>query len=312
MVPLFFNRRFDSQFSFTLPDFHGLWIIIGLVIVLNVLILLSFVSIKKKTFDYDTCDLLVSGRATIAFFLAIFEELCALIGSGSLQGNGASRFEFEAQHGVFAAANLFESYPQRNLRPVNQVVYFLILLIPVCLIWGFHILIHFQTSLPAVDYQTFFSRYFPAMLVEIIFACFLLFAASYCGKLADRIFQISRFESYLLVCRCVPIIPAEQPTNHPIENINPQPQGKWSEVTGPEKNLVGWLKSPETLTKFSAHVMWARITTESSAPSGIRNVTSFCQDQNLTGFVDTILNALKSVNFETMETSKTAPRLQDN
>ena len=311
VAPLLVNRRFGSQFALTVPDLQGLWTIIGVLVAVNFLIIVSFVSTKKRSLDFETRDLLVRGKGTIVFFLAILEELLSLVNSRNLSGNGTSRFEYKVQDDLFAVVDLFESHPKRNFGPANRIVYLLIVSIPLCLIWGFQKLIHFQFPATNVDHYMFFSHYFPAMLVEIISACFLLFMASYFGKLTDNIFQISRFDSYLMVCRCLPANPNEISMDDQIDNLGYQPQDKWCEVHGPENNLLEWMKRPEKLTKFSARIMWTRIATESSFPSGIRKVTSFDQDASLQSFMDEILNVLKSLNFEIEATSETASQLKE-
>ncbi|MGO8879927.1 MAG: hypothetical protein ACLQMS_10510 [Desulfomonilaceae bacterium] len=291
------NRNFHLQISFAQPDFTNLWGILGALITINLLVALSFVSIRKRNRDLESRDLIVSGYGAMVFFLAIFEELCTLVNSRNLSGNDPYRFQAKLKDGSFAVAGLFESYPNRNNRPANRVVYFLLPLIPCCLIWGFYRLINFQFPTGVIDQHLFFSRYFSSVLLEVVFACFLLFAASHFTRLTRLIFQISKFESYLIACQCSRLLEQSDTSldsSHPCE---------WRDLSGPENDLIEWIQQPEEQRRLSVKITWAKAGTESAYASGDRNVTSFENDRELQVLIDRILAVLNRVNFEIQKTS---------
>ena len=306
--PELFNRNFHLQISFAHPDFTNLWGIIGALIAINLLVAVSFVSIIKSNCDLESRDFIVSGRGPMVFFLAIFEELCTLVNSRGLSGNDPSRFQARLKDGNISVAALFESHPEINNRPANMIVYLLLPLIPCCLIWGFYRLIDFQFPAGFIDQRLSFYHYFPSMLVEVVFPCLLLFAASHFRRLVRLIFQISKFESYLIACQCSRsrlLDQSDTSLDSAGTSIDNDSRGKmvsnpceWHELSGPEDDLIEWARQPEMQNGFSTKVTWAKAVTESAYPSGDRKVTSFENDRELQVLIDRILVVLKRVNFE--------------
>jgi len=307
--PVMLNKHFGFQIAFVVPQFGNLWTILSALVVINLFAALSFISIRKRHFDFESRDLVVSGNGAMVFFLSIFEELCTLVNSRNLSGNQPSRFQTKLSDGTFNVAGLFEGYPNRNIKPANIVVYLLLPMIPCCLIWGFYRLINFQLSAPAMDQHLFFSRYFSSMLLEVAFACFLLFAASHFARLTRLILQISKYESYLIACQCRTLVSSDS-TDSVVNHISHDSESdlrsgscEWQELSGPENDLIEWIKEPEKQRQFSVKITWARASTESSFPSGDRKSTSFERDKELEILIDKILIVLRHVNFESQEAS---------
>ena len=306
------NRYFHFQISFIPPDFTNLWVTLGALITINLLVVLSFVSVRRRNCDVQSQDLIVSGNGAMVFFLAIFEELCMLVNARNFSGNDPYRFHAKLEEGSLTVAGLFESYPNRNNRPANMVVYLLLPLIPFFLIWGFYRLINFQCPPGPIDQYLFCSHYLSQMLLEVVFACLLLVAASHFARLTRLIFQISKFQSYLIACQCSRLLedsdslsdPAETSFGHNSKSkLAASRPCEWSDLSGPENDLIEWIQKPEQQRDFSVKIAWAKAWTESTFPSGERKVTSFEKDKELQVLIDRILTVLKRVNFEIRETS---------
>lgn len=317
VAPVLINKRFDAQIAIVFPDLTYLWAILGLLFGINLLAFFSFVPTRKRNIDFESVDLVVSGNAAMVFFLSIFEELCALTNSRNLSKNSPNRFQIKSSDGNFGVAGLFESYPERKSRS-NIHAYLVLPLIPCFLIWGFHRLINFQIPLAMTGPKLFFSQYFLSMLVEIAFACILLFAASFFARFDRLIFQISRFESYLIGCRCRPLEANNSSVNSLRNRAKNESQNnlrveddELAYLAGPDSNLMEWLKQPEKPCRFSARVTWSRVITEASSPSAVRNVISFERDKKLQSLIARILVVLKHVNFEVEDTSEAFPQAAD-
>ncbi|MCX5872032.1 MAG: hypothetical protein NTY51_02195 [Deltaproteobacteria bacterium] len=308
LVPKLLNQSLGLKIAIIVPDFVNLWSLLALIIMINIFVAFSFISIRKTEFHAETHELLVSGHGAMVFFLAIIEEMCRLVNLRTLSGDTPSRFQSKGPYGTQALASLFEGYTIRQNRPANLWVYVLFPVAACCLIWGFNGLINFQFMVPSTDHHLFFSRYFPVMLLEVAFYCFLLYAAFHFIRIIRLIFEIAKFESYVIACKCEALSSDDLPENRLGRNSKSrslEDTYEWKELCGPEDNLIEWVKQPQGVQQFSVMIASATARTETSFHGGSRFVTSLEQSMELKVLIEKIINVLSSVNFRIKEVPAT-------
>lgn len=309
LVPKLLNQGLGLKIAIVVPDFVNLLSLVTLIIMINIFVILSFISIRKTVFQSQTHELVVSGQGAMVFFLAIVQEMCRLVNLKTHSGDTPSRFECKRQpDGTQALGSLFEGYMIRQNRPANLWVYLLFPVAACCLIWGFNGLINFQFMVASSDHLLFFSRYFAVMLLEIAFYCLLLYAAFHFIRIIKLIFEIAKFESYLIACKCETLrseLPAADIPENGLGRNSKSPSFEdtyeWNELLGPDDNLIEWIKQHQGVQQFSVMIACARARTESALHGGSRFVTSLEQSKELQVLIHKIISVLSNVNFRTKE-----------
>jgi len=292
--PIMLKHYMGIQLNFVVPSFTDLWLLFGGLVFTNTVLVISFISLKKKTFKFENRNFLVSGGTAMALFMCVFEELCSLFNPRGAWRSPPRRFICDYVGGAYELATLFESYPVQKNRRVNFLGYLLFPLSVCFLIWGFTTLINFRLDLPDMEYHEFFYRYFLGMVVQIAFPCFLVMAAFHLMSLIQRIFEISRFDSHLIACYCKMDSSSEvSPPHETVSHSN-----KWRHFSGPENDLIQWIKNPESLREFSVKICWTRTETEAPLIWESRWITLMESDRELQGLIERLLDGLRKVQFE--------------
>ncbi|MFH0960643.1 MAG: hypothetical protein V1897_18305, partial [Pseudomonadota bacterium] len=292
--PIMLKQYTGIQLNFVVPTFRDLGFILGGLVVTNSILAISFVSLNKKTFEFDNRSFFVSGRTALVFFMSIFEEICSLFNPRNLLFSPAKRFIRDDVEGAHKIATLFESHPVRKYGHVNLLVYLLFPLSLCLSIWGFATLIKFRLDFPDMEYEVFFYRYFFEMIMQIAFPCFLIMSGFHLMNLARRIFEISRFDSHLITCYCETVPSSEAIAARETVALS----NKWRHYSGPENDLIKWIKNPESLREFAVKICWARIATEAPLIREARWVTLMQLDKEFEGLIERSLDGLKKVQFE--------------
>ncbi len=308
IVPSSVNRIFGAKVVLVTPYMGNLWILLSIWVVINLIIVGGFISFSRINLSRDSRELTVSGNGAIIFFLAFFEELCALTNPGNVSAESPSRFQTKENGNDYSLATLFESYPLKIYRVANLLVYLLIPVVTFSIIWGFYRLINIS-AVPVSHYPLFFSRYLPEIVTGIAFSCLLIFGSFHFLRAIRTIFEISQFESSLISCQCN----VRRSNNTEASSTSGQEDGvssgnsaisdseKWVELFGPEQDLIHWVKNPEGVREFSARISWARSLSESPSPWGPRFITSMRRDDEFNILIARILKALSTVSFEIRE-----------
>jgi len=309
IVPSSMNRNFGVKVVFTTPYMGNLWILLSVWVVINLIIVSSFISFSRMNFSSDSREFTVSGNGAIIFFLAFFEELCALTNPGNVSAGSPSRFQIEENGNVYSLATLFESYPLKIYRVANLLVYLLIPVVTFGIVWGFLRLINIS-AVPVSHYPLFLSRYLPEIVTGIASSCLLIFGSFHFIRVIRTIFEISQFESRLISCQCnihPSVVDTEAPStsgqNDGVSSGNSaiSDAGKWVELSGPEQDLIHWVKQPEGIREFSARISWAGSLSESHSPWSPRFISSMRRDDEFNILIARILKALSTVSFEIKE-----------
>ena len=310
IAPSYVNRIFGAKVVLTTPYMGDLWILLTVWVVINLTIVASFTSFSRINLSSDSREFTVSGNGAIIFFLAFFEELCALTNPGNVSAESPSRFQTKGNGNNYSLATLFESYPLKIYRVANLLVYLLIPVVTFSIVWGFSRLINIS-AVPVSHYPLFLSRYLPEIVTGIAFSCLLIFGSFHFVRVIRTIFEISQFESSLISCQCNLRPPVNTETSSTLGQDDGassgitaiSDDGKWVELSGPEQDLIHWVKNPEGVREFSARISWARSLSESPSPWGPRFITSMRRDDEFNTLIARILKALSTVSFEIKEKS---------
>jgi hypothetical protein len=310
--PFILKHYTGIQLNFVVPSFRDLWLLFGCLVVANTFIAIPFISLKKKSFKFENRNFIVSGRTAMVFFLSIFEELCSLFNPHDKFYLPAGRFVCDCAGGS-KIATLFESYPVQKYGHLNLLVYLMYPLSFCLSVWGFTSLINFKLNFSDMEYQQFFYLHFLDMILQIAFPCFLIMSGFHVIKLIRRIFDISKFESHLMVCYCKSAPSSESELNQkklrPEKTTNETIPGsnKWRHLSGSENDLIQWIKNPESFREFSARISWANIVTEAPVIRESRWITSMESDIELEGLIEHLLDGLKKVQFDMREAPNQDP-----
>lgn len=305
VVPLWVNRTFGVKALLIIPNMSNLWILLSAWMVINLIIASGFISFSRINLTSDRREFTVSGQGAVTLFLAFLEELCSLANPSNVSPESPSRFQAKGNANWYSLATLFESYPKKINRVSNLLVYLLIPVVILSIIGAFYKLINI-TALPVNDYPLFLSRHLPEMVTGIAFSCLLIFGSLHFIRLIRTIFEISRFESNLISCRCNIPAPVDLESSGHDDGVASRNGAVsvfsgWSDLSGPEQDLIRWVKQPEGIREFTAKISWARSLSESPSPSGPRFMTSMRGNDEFNILIAKILNALSTVSFEIKE-----------
>jgi hypothetical protein len=248
LMPSIIKSVAGMSVSIPILSTGSLYSLLLLVILFNAGVILSLIPLKAPPQRSHYTELPVSGAGNPTLFFTLIEESCKLL---SPKGAGPPP-SVRLEAGASARATLIESTAGSSYfvpRPAGLLCLPIILY---CTVSGFSRLIHINRAVGPIPYQEFLTLQLPNYLVDVAFAVGLILAGLYVAEWARRLFDIRRYESYLI------FVYSMHPTKNAAKNV------VWSRIEGADEDLVNWAKSTSKNCNFSAKFVWGRLVSEAS------------------------------------------------
>jgi hypothetical protein len=292
IFPLLLNRYFQVTLNIAVPSPAPLYLLMGIALLVNVLIVFSLVPIRKQAYGRSQETLAVRGRGDPQIFFALLEEGCRLLTPTGASARAPIRLVSENRENV--KATLVENHPE----PVGSLArpggYLCLPLIFFPVTMGFSRLIHFHRPVTEMPYQVFLKVHALDYLVEVLFGLGLIIVGLYFAEWARRLFDVRKYRSDVVLCHSL-----EESAVGPPSDVTGAPQElEWKLMDGVDDSFAGWAKDPRSGKSFQLEVFWAEVFSESASVRSHRYLVRMRDNDDLNRSMWRILRLPFFVNFE--------------
>jgi hypothetical protein len=302
ILPSLSEKYLHFSFTLVVPSPKPLYLILGLTALVNSLIAITLVPIRRRSFDRGRDELAVVGKGDPHLFVALLEEGCRLLNPKGCPDRPATRLEEEANPD--SKASLMESFPTKLPSLSRPAGYLCLPLIVLLLVLGFSRLIQFQGIEEAMPYADFLSFHLVDYVLEVTVAFGLILCGLHFSEWARSLLGVCKFRSALIFCREIDDVHSEETNDRParkrsIISRSGSPATKiWRSAQGVDDRFVEWAKYPDSIRKFMMEICWAEAVSESGSPEGPRHLTLLQQSPALDGAMNRILRLPFSVRLQ--------------
>jgi hypothetical protein len=307
MIPMLLAKYLQVQAQFSVPKPTPLYLLIFVVLIINGIIFVTQLPLKKKPFNRKAETFKVYGKGSPNLFFALFEEGCKLLNPKGLDNAKPTRLQWSDKPQVTGA--LVESCPANVKRPAGIAGYFYLPLITIFTVLGFSRLLHFNPPTPEMPYAEFVSMHLFEYFLEVAFAIGLIMTGLYFAEWAKRFLDRRQYSSLVAFC-CEPL---QEKPQKPSAKLRGDKSPGWVEMNDADPRFAEWAKDQLSQRNFSVRIYWAEAVSQSTTPDGPRFLVQLEQTPSLNPAMARILTVPFNTSFDTEPNpEKSSPASSEN
>jgi hypothetical protein len=277
ILPIISLKYFGANISVQVPLASGLYYLFIFTAILNLIIAVTLIPMKRIPFDRAGRELTISGHGDPHLFFALLEEACRLLNARRLPERRPIRLENDndsAEKGV-----LIESYPTLLTTMSRPMGYVCLPVIIILFAMGFSKLIQFRIPTDSMSWTTFLSDLAPLIIYKIILAFAIIMVGLHFSEWARKLLGICKFQSWAVFSKIKTPDKqgaqsgAAQSGSFLRRKDGPGDQINWRASHGVDSEFIDWAKDPDSTRAFDVEVFWAEVISESADPESPRFVT---------------------------------------
>lgn len=282
MIPALAKQYFNHTITLVVPSARPLYSLLVLVAVLDLVIALTLVPMRRRPFTRRNAELPIWGWGSPQVFFALIEEGCRLLTPKGNQERRPLRMQDAKVPQI--KGTLIETNPSLVSSIGRPAAYVCLPLVVYFLVHGFSRLIHFDQPVSSIPYRDFFAHSSLNYVLDIAYAFGLILCGHHFAERTRRLFNIRRFHSALVFCHVsrggsAPETDPGMPDRR--RRRSSHPAMAWRVVTGGDDQLALWARQPKTMGRFRLEIFWSEIFSEAAGHQGLRHVAGMDLSEEL-------------------------------
>ncbi len=271
-LPGLLRRYLQISVTYLVPPARPLYALIGLTLLANLLLIVTFFPFRKREFSRSGEALAVKGRVNPPVFFALLEEGCKLLNASNGSSRPPIRFAAETHGGT--KGTLIEGLPEHWGFVARPGGFLCLPLSFFPLVLGFSRLVHFQRPAFEMPYMEFLKVHAFDYVFEVLFAIGLIMVGLYFAEWARVLFTIRRYRSDLVFCYAAENSESGTLTGPQLESVD------WKPANSTDSEFANWAKNPES-NAFRVEVFWAEVLSEAAGSDSPRYVVEMQEQEGL-------------------------------
>jgi hypothetical protein len=298
IIPKLVGKYLQISLTYYVPSFSSIYALFAFILIVNLIVIISRLPIKKKSFERNSTKLSVYGIGTKNLFFALFEEGCKLLNPKGFRDPSAMRLKTNTETPSFSS--LIETYPESERTSLAISGYIYLPIILVCTVSGFLKLINFNRPTAEATIAEFIRVNLFDYLQDVFFAIGLIMVGLYFAEWARKFFDAKQFRSFLIL------------VTESIQEISSNKGAvNWEKVDGVDPAYLNWAKSQNSKMTFSMEVFWASAITESTSAEANRYLVQLERSPSINAAMEKVLEIPFRVGFKTEPLSSKESNLLD-